>query len=114
METEQVGFRITIGHGFFQSLISSSGFQETIFNRRMTAKVLHSSCWTPITCYILPPKYPHVMFTMIHGIVGDKRLLRGEVIAILSAMRTRLDLPSLADHLIIPVCSSTRRSFPLS
>lgn len=50
------------------------------------------------------PGYPHVMFTMKHDLLGDdEKLLRGEVLAILAIMASRLEAPDLKDHLIIPV-----------
>lgn len=59
--------------------------------------------WTPIDAWQAPKGKTHVMFTMAHGYQGDERLLRGEVLAIVAAMITRLERRSLQSRNIIPV-----------
>lgn len=46
---------------------------------------------------------PHLMFTMKHGIDGDDNLLRGELLTIVGAMRSRMSVDIFAKHVIIPV-----------
>jgi hypothetical protein len=48
---------------------------------------------------------PHVMFTFSHNVKGDDddRLLRGELLAMLATMKTRLSSSRLKDHLVVPV-----------
>ncbi|KAL1968426.1 hypothetical protein VTN77DRAFT_1955 [Rasamsonia byssochlamydoides] len=79
----------------FSNSVIHDAFEETVFN---------SMKWTPINAWQPPKGQPHVMFTMAHGYLGDEKLLlRGEVLAIVAAMITRLERRSLQSHNIIPV-----------
>lgn len=49
---------------------------------------------------------PHVMFVLHHATVGKDEPLRGEVLLILEAMKTRLALPHFESDVFIPVKSS--------
>jgi hypothetical protein len=70
--------------------------------------------WSPVSFWKikhdLEVDYPHVTLTMQHGLDAgeDERLLRGEVLTILAIMRTRLEVPLLKDHLVIPVSYHAR------
>ena len=56
--------------------------------------------------YIPRGKLPHAILTLANGIKGENRLLRSEIITIAAAMITRLELPELQPHVIIPVIPS--------
>lgn len=86
----------------FSNAVIHDNFEHTVFN---------STKWNPVGTWKPPEGYPHVMFTMARGFQGDDKLLRGEVLAIVAAMLTRLKIPSLRSHKIIPV--STMPCFPL-
>ena len=65
--------------------------------------------WEPVNGYRAPDgsTQPHVMFTMAHKFKGSRKgrptLLRGEVLAIVAAMITRLESKDYEEHNIIPV-----------
>jgi hypothetical protein len=48
---------------------------------------------------------PHLMFGLKHDLVNDERLLRGEVLAILAAIKSRMEsvVLVLQKHVIVPV-----------
>lgn len=57
----------------------------------------------------MDPQCPHVMFTIGHAIKPGDELLRGEALAIVSAVVTRSEHFSSEEHRYIPV-SIPRRS----
>lgn len=77
------------------------------------SRILSETCfltrnptWYPYKALRLPNSegLPHTMFFLAHEIPGDERkLLRGEVLAIVAAIKMRLSLPRLSSHPIIPV-----------
>ncbi|KAI9928133.1 hypothetical protein MW887_002166 [Aspergillus wentii] len=76
--------------------VFSDVFEDTLFNS-------NEPPWNPVEAYKLPEEYPHTMFTMRHDVQGEEELLRGEVLAIVAAMSTRMKLYSPSGHLYIPV-----------
>lgn len=46
---------------------------------------------------------PHIIFTMKHDVTGDERLLRGELLAIVAAMSSRMRFPKFDRHAVVPV-----------
>ena len=46
---------------------------------------------------------PHLMFGLRHDLVNDERLLRVEVLAILAAIKSRMESVVLQKHVIVPV-----------
>lgn len=59
---------------------------------------------TKIFSRIISETSPHTMFFLAHEIPGvEGKLLRGEVLAIVAAIKTRLSLPTLSSHPIILV-----------
>lgn len=52
---------------------------------------------------IIDGSYPHMKASIITGVEGDDRLLRGEILAIIDIMSTRLKTKSLHPHVVAPV-----------
>lgn len=50
-----------------------------------------------------PEKKLHIILCMKHSKVSEGKLLKGEVVAILAALQTRMDIVELEKHMIIPV-----------
>lgn len=48
-------------------------------------------------------KNPHVMIAMIHSRDCSGKLLKGDVVAILAALQTRMGYSKLQKHMVIPV-----------
>lgn len=74
-------------------------FRDQLFGER-------NPTWYPHEALRLPSSegLPHTMFFLAHDIPGvEGKLLRGEVLAIVAAIKTRLSLRSLMGHCIIPV-----------
>ena len=61
--------------------------------------------YAPVSSYVSSSnkKCPHIMFSMKHDIKEQDNLLRGEFLAIVAAMITRLERFSSAQQLYIPV-----------
>ncbi|KAF7182490.1 hypothetical protein CNMCM7691_002060 [Aspergillus felis] len=81
-------------------------FANGIFHSAFLDDVFHSQHWYPLNAWQSgkPKDQPHVMFTMAHEYEGKNScLLRGEVLAIIAIMLTRLASDSLTEHNIIPV-----------
>lgn len=86
--------------------IFERSFRDPLFDER-------NPTWYPYKALRLhhSKKLPHTMFVLAHRIPGvEGKLLRGEVLAIVAAIKTRLSLPSLAGHRIIPVSPVIRTS----
>lgn len=81
-------------------------FSNSIIHDFFYKTVWNSLTWRPVNAWKPPEGYPHVMFMMEHGFQGDDKLLRGEVLAIVAAMITRLQMPSLESHKIVPVSTT--------
>lgn len=85
---------------------SFSDFGPEILHDVFDDDVLHSKNWYPKDAWQSgkPKDQPHVMFTVAHEYEGnDNSLLRGEVLAIVATMLTRLERNSFKHHNIIPV-----------
>ena len=79
--------------------IFEPSFRDPLFDER-------NPTWYPYKALRLhhSKKLPHTMFFLAHRIPGvEGKLLRGEVLAIVAAIKTRLSLRSLMGHCIIPV-----------
>ena len=79
--------------------IFEDSFRDVLFDER-------NPTWYPYKALRLPNSegLPHTMFFLAHEIPGDgRKLLRGEVLAIVAAIKMRLSLPRLSSHPIIPV-----------
>lgn len=48
-------------------------------------------------------KKPHVILCMRHSKVSDEKLLKGDLVAILAALQTRMDVVGLEKQMILPV-----------
>ncbi|QKX58656.1 uncharacterized protein TRUGW13939_05783 [Talaromyces rugulosus] len=48
-------------------------------------------------------KKPHIMLAVKHNVAGDERLLKGDVLVILAALKTRMEWAKLQKHIIIPI-----------
>jgi hypothetical protein len=86
--------------------IAYSDFSSCILHDIFDDELFHSLRWRPNDAY--RARYacskPHVMFTWIHVYPSDEnKLLRGEVLAILATMLTRLTSDDYRDHTVIPV-----------
>lgn len=46
------------------------------------------------------------MFFLQFSIKGEEKLFRGEILAIIAAIRTKLALPDISNHRIVPVSIS--------
>lgn len=80
-------------------------FRDQLFGER-------NPTWYPHEALMLPSSegLPHTMFFLAHEVPGvEGKLLRGEVLVIVAAINTRLSLPTLSSHPIIPV----RKVIPL-
>ncbi|RLL97217.1 hypothetical protein CFD26_106919 [Aspergillus turcosus] len=81
-------------------------FGRGIFHDAFDDDILHSKHWYPEDAWesVKPEDQPHVMLTLAHEYeVKDDSLLRGEVLAIVATMVTRLESESFKHHSIIPV-----------
>lgn len=45
----------------------------------------------------------HMNASMIYNIDGDERILRGELLALIRIMEGRLNVATLAEHVLVPV-----------
>ncbi|OJJ29742.1 hypothetical protein ASPWEDRAFT_32980 [Aspergillus wentii DTO 134E9] len=94
--------------GNFVSLADSyRGFSYALFKEQNmdTIFIEPSHTFNPAGAWEVKGKYkhkPHLIFTMKHDIIGDVRLLRGEVLAIIAALRSRLVPDMFKEHLVIP------------
>ncbi|RLL93681.1 hypothetical protein CFD26_103290 [Aspergillus turcosus] len=83
-----------------------SDFSKCIFHDVFDDELLHSGKWRPNDAWRARSALskPHVMFTLVHEYPSvDNKLLRGEVLAILATMLTRLTSNEYRDHTVIPV-----------
>ncbi|XHG07801.1 hypothetical protein AWENTII_010933 [Aspergillus wentii] len=76
---------------------------ETVFHSYYYEDLFKRRFFTPSVAWQLPPQYPHTMFILQHNIQEQERLFRGEVMSILAAIITRMELPELSEHMVIPV-----------
>lgn len=86
--------------------ITYSDFSKCIFHDVFDDELLHSGKWRPNDAWRARSALskPHVMFTLVHEYPSvDNKLLRGEVLAILATMLTRLISNEYRDHTVIPV-----------
>ena len=65
----------------------------------------HEPSWQPEDAFAPRggARYPHVMLTMWHGLEDEERLLTGEVMTIVAAMKTHLGFPQTESHVVAPV-----------
>ena len=91
-----------------------SGCDEEIFHPSLGHDVFQNRNprWKP-DIGAQATNWPHTFFLLQHQMQADDRLLRGEVLAILAAIRTRLDLPELSEHIIVPVSAWRKRTHRL-
>jgi hypothetical protein len=83
-----------------------SDFANEILHILFDDEVLHSKHWYASDAWESgkPQKQPHVMLTLAHEYEGNNSsLLRGEAMAIIAVMLTRLESDSFQQHNIIPV-----------
>jgi hypothetical protein len=85
--------------------ITYSDFSKCILHDVFEDELFHSLKWHPNIAWRAryASSKPHVMFTLIHEFPSDdNKLLRGEVLAILATMLTRLTSDAYRDHTVIP------------
>ncbi|GFF42940.1 hypothetical protein IFM58399_06781 [Aspergillus lentulus] len=83
-----------------------SDFSKCILHEIFEDELFHSLKWHPNDAWRarFALSKPHVMFTLIHEYPSDdNKLLRGEVLAILATILTRLTSNEYQDHTVIPV-----------
>lgn len=54
-------------------------------------------------CKVKRGLFPHVTLNIRHDVDAEEDLLRGEVLALIGAMLTRLDMKEWKQHMVIPV-----------
>jgi hypothetical protein len=82
--------------GFLTSVIDRARFGHDLLNACYSL----GGYWTRLTD---AEKKPHVMLAMNHGVAGDEKLLKGDVLAILAALQSRMECAELQKHMVIPV-----------
>ncbi|KAJ5585384.1 uncharacterized protein N7459_005184 [Penicillium hispanicum] len=86
--------------------INCGGLFETIFHWKASMIALpvnHPEAWPYPPPEPTNPPLPHVKCLMESWVIGDDRLLRGEIKAIIRIMRSRLYARKLRPHLTAPV-----------
>ena len=81
---------------------------DAVFDREFWAELFlpdRTCSYAPVSSYVSSSnkKCPHIMFSMKHDIKEQDSLLRGEFLAIVAAIVTRLERLSFAQQLYIPV-----------
>ena len=81
---------------------------DAVFDREFWAELFlpdRTCSYAPVSSYVSSSnkKCPRIMFSMKHDIKEQDSLLRGEFLAIVAAMVTRLERFSSAQQLYIPV-----------
>ena len=94
---------------------SRSDFREDgVFNRVFWDELFYPSKvrYMPVAAFVPRSRNrPHLMFCMKYNIKEDDKLLRGEILAIVAAIITRLQRFSSGGHLYIPVSQTYRVYF---
>ncbi|KAI9927196.1 hypothetical protein MW887_003580 [Aspergillus wentii] len=82
------------------------GFTKSMLRRRYYHSV-YSSTFRPLGSLTAHHPYEnhYLILAIKHGIIGDDRLLKGEVLVIAAAMSSRMTCETFENHMPIPVGS---------
>lgn len=99
-------------------IIQFRQFMKSIFVPSYTETLFFESdpSFAPVASWATKdqPNRPHIMFTMRSTAepTPDEQLLRGELLAIMAAMISRMSFRMFQKHAVVPVCTSSPLSPP--